>query len=143
MAFRLPTFNLGVNIWHFGNVVANAPDVVTVGNLTYGKRAQAGVASLTAGTTTRPLPSSFVQPMTLLLPPLTDIIMRDAVGGGVGDCVEVPAGSGRFYAVLDVDDIGKGFVNEHRAAVIVMLTSAWQTETANPWAAPNITVPLP
>lgn len=35
-----------------------------------------------------------------------------------GDAVEVPGGSGRFYVVLAVDDVAKGFSNEYRVASI-------------------------
>jgi hypothetical protein len=68
--------------------------------------------------------------MILLLPALTDV--RPALptdptdpSGGVtiSDQVEVPKGSGRIYVVLSADDIGKGFPNEHRAALIQMLTT--------------------
>jgi hypothetical protein len=33
--------------------------------------------------------------------------------------VEVPAGSGRYYEVVQVDDAGKGFPNEHRIAGLI------------------------
>jgi len=62
---------------------------------------------------------------SLLLPALTDI--RDPVAQGVpgstADLVEVPAGSGRWYTVDSVDDIGKGFSNEHRFAWLAKLNS--------------------
>lgn len=56
----------------------------------------------------------------LLLPALTDI--RDIYSSPLAaDSVEVPSGSGRFYTVVQVDDFGKGFANEHRFAVLVKL----------------------
>jgi hypothetical protein len=59
--------------------------------------------------------------MFLLLPPGTDI--RSGVLGTADD-VEVPAGSGRFYEVEFVDDVGKGFANEYRVALLIQ-TTAW------------------
>ena len=56
--------------------------------------------------------------MTLLLPKGTDIRDASCVASLAGDLVEVPAGSGRFYFVAYVDDVGKGFLNEHRYAYI-------------------------
>lgn len=107
MAFSLPTFNLSCNIWRATNPIGNPPDNVSVCNLAWGKRVS---TSLLGG------PRVSVVLMTLLLPPGTDI--RDASTQALQDLVEVPAGSGRIYIVLGVDDIGKGFANEHRAAVI-------------------------
>jgi hypothetical protein len=46
------------------------------------------------------------------------------------DLVEVPAGTGRFYRVQWVDDLGKGFDNEHRFALLL------QTNTFSPWPIP-------
>jgi len=117
MPYVVPTFNLSVNIWNWvGSPGAfpptNPPDVVTMGNLTPGKR-QAG---------TEQNGTSFN--MYLLLPRLTDILFNqwDLTGGTAW--VECPAGSGRFYTCLQVDDIGKGFPNEHRFALITSL-GAW------------------
>lgn len=109
MAFVVPQFPISCNIWHYATWFGNfpttipAPDVVSLCNLALGKRIS---------------PSSAFS-MWLLLPALTDI--RDghkAPTSGNGDCVEVPAGSGRYYFVEDVDDAGKGFSNEHRVAAI-------------------------
>jgi hypothetical protein len=62
--------------------------------------------------------------MSLLLPALTDVRATQGVGG-VPDTVEVPAGSGRWYGVAGVDDIGKGYANEHRTACILALLGSW------------------
>jgi len=68
-----------------------------------------------------------IMQMTILLPPLTDI--RDSFSTAAGSSrpiVEVPAGSKRYYGVTFVDDIGKGFPNEHRFACIIKLNAyAW------------------
>lgn len=118
MGFSVPNFNITCNIWHPANVPPSAPDSTEDCNLAWGKRVSSyqGVIS----TPNEPI-------MTLLLPPATDIRGPQCAGGA--DVVEVPSGSGRFYTVLGVDDIGKGFANEHRAAMIAWTTAfgAWPT----------------
>lgn len=113
--FVIPSFPLTCTIYTFdpagGGSIAER---LTSGcNLAWGHRVQ--VAS-TGGTVS---PGILTACMTLLLPTLTDI-RGPAVYGAVdqGDYVEVPSGSGRLYLVNFVDDIGKGFTNEHRAALI-------------------------
>jgi hypothetical protein len=46
---------------------------------------------------------------------------------GGPDTVEVPAGSKRYYLIEDVEDLGKGFTNEHRIGLLVPLA---------PWPSP-------
>lgn len=109
MAFTLPTFNLICNI---DTVLPGDIHVFRLNspcNLAMGRRV-ASEAS-TAGV----LDQSGLVPI-LLLPPLTDI--RDASCGGFNDLVECPAGSGRYYIATNVDDVGKGFPNEHRLATL-------------------------
>jgi hypothetical protein len=61
--------------------------------------------------------------MNLLLPPFIDVRgPQDTVSF---DMVEVPEGTGRWYQVTGVDDIGKGFDNEHRTASIYALVRGW------------------
>lgn len=123
MAFRLPTFNLVCNISQ--PPVLGTPSVPPgpyrlyhqTCQLTYGRRVQ--VAS-TGGTTD---PGVLVLSMNLLLPPLVDVRGPQDVGGF--DMVEVPAESGRWYQVIGVDDIGKGFDNEHRTASLFALARSW------------------
>jgi len=66
----------------------------------------------------------------LLLPAFTDI--RGYQNGYLADLVEVPQGTGRYYYVWQVDDIGKGFANEHRFAMITpfALYGGWSTPYA-------------
>lgn len=118
MSFTVPTFNLNVNIWRNGNPRTNPPDVTAMGNLAWGRRVSYAAGLASAG--------PFIL-LTLLLPVGTDV--RSSVTGAGSDLVEVPAGSGRFYDVNDVDDIGKGFTNEHRAAVLTQ-------NSVVPWPAP-------
>lgn len=111
MSFSVPTFNLTCNIWRNASGPPAAPDVTENCNLAWGKRSSSlqGIQD--------PAGEPF---MTLLLPVSTDI--RSSKCGAGNDWVEVPAGSGRFYEAIGVDDIGKGFSNEHRAAVLVAST---------------------
>lgn len=117
MAYVQPTFNLIANIWRAGNPVINPPDVVADCNLAYGRRVN--VAS-TGGTTLQGAP---LIAMNLLMPQGTDIRgPQDTVGP---DTVECPAGTGRYYGVFFVDDIGKGFANEHRTAALLAIQGTW------------------
>lgn len=117
--YHLPVFNLTVNIWrNQSDVGVHPPDVVTLGNLAWGRRVNVPAVGA----------ADAYGVMTLLLPALTDI--RDnPLSPANADFVEVPAGSGRIYGVIVVDDMGKGFANEHRAAVI-------QKTSGFPWPNP-------
>lgn len=117
MAFVLPTFNLQCNIYT-GAQFADAPRLTVACNLAWGKRVNGALAQEFSGH-----PSSFAV-MTLLLPSLTDI--RDTFNSSGSDGVECPAGSGRWYFVDQVDDLGKGFPNEHRGAILEKAGS-WPT----------------
>lgn len=111
MAFVVPEFPLFCAIAELEP--STPPRLVGVAcNLAWGRRVNNG---LLAGPSDALAVGQF---MTLLLPAHTDI--RDGYGGS-NDVVEVPEGSGRWYTVFIVDDIGKGFDNEHRAAVIMKL----------------------
>lgn len=109
MAFTLPNFNLTCNIFTVAGGVATFR-LDSPCNLAMGRR----TAVITNGAS-QDGGLDGLQP-SLLLPPLTDI--RDSSCGGEIDLVEVPAGSGRFYLAVNVDDIGKGFPNEHRCATL-------------------------
>lgn len=112
MGYRLPTFNLMCRIWR--QTTWNAayppgpippPDVTSACNLTYGEKTSlAGIANT----------------MYLLLPKGTDVRdgFKEQIGVGGNDVVEVPSGSGEYYLVSDVGDVGKGFPNEYRCASI-------------------------
>ena len=117
MAFSLPVFNLNVDIYT-GPWLTRVLRVSVLGNLAYGRRVeQYGYF----GSTARALAPS--RQSLLLLPPLTDV--RSFIQVNDPDMVEVPSGSGRWYQVGDVEDIGKGFVNEHRAAAIFQASSQY------------------
>lgn len=133
MAFTLPEFNLGVNIFTREPFPFGAPRVVTVGNLAFSRRvaSQSSLWDI----------SEFSILMYLLLPVGTDIRDNSGFGGSAAnaDLVEVPAGSGRIYLVTSVDDIGKGFANEHRCA---MLAKAYE-DVGGTGTFPGILWPVP
>lgn len=135
MGYRVPSFPLSVNLWRRPTIVALAPTRTFMGNLTPGKRVMLVAlpqSALTMGT-------PFV--MELMVPKLTDVV---GVNAAIAmDAVEVPAGSGRFYAVAHVDDVAKGFSNEYRLAVLYQLSTHIQNITGNPWAAPVWPTPIP
>jgi hypothetical protein len=104
MPYVVPTFNLIANLWRNPWVVPpiGAPALVVPCQLRVYR--------------------AYIDSSILLLPALTDI--RDDQVGSFADLVEVPAGSGRFYQVLWVDDVAKGFANEYRGAHIYK-TGIW------------------
>jgi hypothetical protein len=66
--------------------------------------------------------------MDLLVPAGTDV--RDKFNSSGADAIECPTGSGRFYLAVYVDDMGKGFANEHRGVVLQKVGNAlgfWPT----------------
>lgn len=144
--YTIPTFNLNVNIWRVGNdVQANAPDVTSVGCLVNGRSGGFPIPAINFGTAASMLTEAtkLGQFMSLLLPKLTDVRGTQGGAGNLGDAVEVPAGSGRFYLAQWVDDVGKGFQNEHREAMLIQNTLNWQVVWANPWNMPAWPYPTP
>lgn len=123
MAYRLPTFNLLCNVSQpdFANtiMIPSAPYRLEsqACQLTYGRRVQVVSTGGTAQV------GVLVMTMNLLLPALTDV--RGPQDIRSFDMVEVPAGSARWYSVVAVDDIGKGFTNEHRSASIHAMAGVW------------------
>lgn len=117
MSFSVPSFPLTCDLFTAGNFGVPARTSSRC-NLAWGRRVN--VAS-TGGTSTIGVP---LVCMSLLLPAGTDV--RGPVSAGGEDGCECPAGSGRRYSVVAVDDIGKGFANEHRCAVL-LATGVWPT----------------
>jgi len=112
VAFVTPSFNILCNIWDYDADPLTDPPRIA------GQACQLrpGVQSSWGGGGGYP---PLVPTMLLLLPKLTDIrpgLLHVGGGSQSGDSVEVPAGSGRFYTVNQVDDTAKGFPNEHRFA---------------------------
>ncbi len=119
MAFILPTFNLAVDVYTGPFIGHGAPRLSVMGNLAYSKRVTEGVVSGL-------IPSDAIAqvPVKLLLPVGTDVRDASVANPPNSDLVQVPAGSGRWYYVANVDDIGKGFANEHRCAIIFKIYEA-------------------
>ena len=116
MAFSLPVFNLVCNIYTgpWLTKVLRVSDVPC--NLAWGRRISAKFSFSQPTESGNSLNAS----MTLLLNPGTDIRSRPLYP--VADIVEVPSGTGRWYIVFFVDDLGKGFDNEHRGAELAQLS---------------------
>jgi len=114
MAYTLPDFNLTCDILTFDGTNA-VFRLSSPCNLAVGRR-----VSMPAATNNPTVESAALMQMTLLVPAGTDL--RDASCNGWPDVVEVPQGSGRTYFCYGVDDLGKGFPNEHRFG---LLWKAW------------------
>lgn len=137
MAFRVPAMPLTCNIWRQGNPYGNPPDVVSRCNLSMGRRVQQFVYPATTDPSpTNPAFEFLSLELGLLLPKGTDIRPAELFGIIVGDMVEVPAGTGRWYWVTAVDDVGKGFANEYRFAVVTQLTAQWLGKIGSNWGSP-------
>lgn len=98
MPFVIPSFPLSCNIYTNGGGPPAAPRLVSVCQLRWG-------------------PSRTSQNYVgLLLPAGTDI--RGLYHSTSSDVVECPAGSGRLYRCVWMDDVAPGFTNVHREAVL-------------------------
>lgn len=129
MSYTVPTFNLTANILRMAGgiylFVASTP-----ANLAMGRRM--GWQEFESGTTNAFLALT----PSLLVPAGTDV--RDASCGGDTDVIECPAGTGRWYQASGVDDIGKGFPNEHRCVTLIKVgwLPAFVAAGLGPWPAP-------
>ena len=122
MAFVLPTFPIVCNIFNKGTYPAGPPRIAN-------QPCQLRAPTPSAVAAFIPVASQTVT-MTLLLPALTDI--RDPINAPTNseDWVECPAGSGRVYVAIRVDDIAKGFSNEHRYCILSKVFGLpWPTPT--------------
>lgn len=129
MAFTVPQFPLTCDIYA-GPWVTKVLRLNSPCNLGQGRRVMPNMFFEPTA------PEGYTTTSQLLLPALTDV--RDGSCMFDTDIVEVPAGSGRWYSVLTVDDIGKGFPNEHRFA---LLHKIW--ERLNPPEFPGADWPAP
>jgi hypothetical protein len=109
MSFALPTFNLTCEVWTPPWVGRVHRLTAVPCNLAMGRRVQQAIQDAYDA------PYGSAKP-SLLLPMGTDI--RDQYNAPDGDLIEVPSGTGRWYSVGIVDDVGKGFANEYRLASI-------------------------
>jgi len=142
--FTLPSFPLTVNIWRGGNdVQAAPPDVVVSANLVFPRRAEFGPSVVSDFAAAWQMLTLGWVYMSLLLPIATDIRFRDSALGQEADAVECPAGTGRFYIVIFVDDVGKGFANEHRQALMLRYVPDMVGLDGNPSNIPAMPWPMP
>jgi len=118
MPFQLPNFNSIVAVYRAINPPPAAPEFLAPCQLRYPGR---GPQDLFPG----PLPQWFLC-MQLLVNKTVDL--RDPYSPSGQDIVEVPAGSGRIYKVMLVDQVALGFTNEYRIA--------WIAKVA-PWPEPT------
>lgn len=116
MPFSLPTFNIlfqakaNFNFNLGANPIAPFIHVNTACNLAYSKRNH-NVSQVVGAL-------SQAESLYLLFPTGVGLKGRASYAVKNGDAVEVPTGSGRWYTTVSVDFVGKGFANEHMAAVI-------------------------
>lgn len=122
MAFVLPTFNLECQIYTFPYEVGEQPRLTVKCQL---RAPNSGSPIYTSGL------FAVTHGMMLLLPPGTDIRDGYSTPGNSSDYVRVPLGNSGLYSVLFVNDIGKGFPNEHRYAIISKVI------TPNYWPVPQ------
>lgn len=115
MPFAVPQMPLEANWWRHQDALPPTTDPVgtTDANLAWGRRT---ANPSTGGTGFIGVP---LFTMTLLVPADTDI--RDRLSPDGSDTIECPAGSGRYYEAVYVDDLGKGFANEHRGVLLLAL----------------------
>ena len=114
MSFVLPDFSLSVDIYT-GPFVGRVLRLTLNGNLAMGKRTALSVLPIDPADSTTGLSPQ------LLLPAGTDVRDVSCSGAGLADIVDCPSGSGRWYIVTNVDDIGKGYSNEHRVASLLKI----------------------
>lgn len=133
MAFTIPAMPLLVDVYD-GPFVGRVFRFQTSGNLSTGRASRSSAFSDTG------FPGILGTDRNLLVPAGTDI--RDFACGisYPYDLVEVPSGSGRWYIVGIVDDVGKGFPNEYRMAY---LTKCCDTVDPNNNIGSNWPVPIP
>ena len=119
MAFIVPTFNIDCNIWRRATWWGTWPGVVAVPDIA------AEPCQLRGSAVKLPPQWWFATGglhVELCLGIGTDVrdpVLTTGEYGKWTDMVEVPSGSGRFYHVVATADQAKGFMNEHRNALIV------------------------
>lgn len=117
-----PQFPLLANVWHTGNPVTDPPDLANIKaelRATVTHRQVTSTLTLNRGNITR----------FIYFEKHTDV--RAIWPSGFGDVVELPAGSRRYYDIVDVEDVAKGFPNEFRIAAVTVTTNV-----TPPWPVP-------
>lgn len=117
MSYRLPVFNVTVNVWRFVTPVTDPPDLSPVVNFNVGKR----VGQMLEGEV---VPGIGPFGYSWVLAPIGTVIIGDTDSGGFGDTLEIPQGSGRYYHCMWSEISAMGFANMHVAALVVRLPNA-------------------
>jgi hypothetical protein len=129
VAFSVPVMPLSCDIYT-GPWTAAVLRVSTTCNLGMGRRVNVSWFDQV------PLSEAVGMFFQLLLPAGTDV--RDLSNAITPDVAQVPAGSGRWYGINYVDDVGKGFANEYRIAFCQKIY-----EALDPLAYPGLFWPVP
>jgi hypothetical protein len=109
MAFRIPTFNLTCNVWHAQALPpVGAPAIAALPC----QLAWDHIGDHPVGT----LFTTAILIMVIRVAARTDLRPRSSSTGY--DIIECPAGTGRYYGVVGVDDVARGFPNEYRQAIV-------------------------
>lgn len=116
MAFHIPSFPLLAWAWYPPAVPPVVPDLVDIPcNLVGPGKRSVGYF---------PHPGVVTPEWIAFFPKGTDL--RDKYCGAGVYYLEIPGGSGRYYEVIIVDDVAKGFANEYRV-VYLSKTGTWPT----------------
>lgn len=109
MAFSVPTFNLLCDVYTGPWLTKVLRISALPCNLALGRRGKKWMFIDVY------IDYSSVSP-DLLVPALSDVRDHSTSSpvGAYADIIECPAGTGRWYWVNSVDDVGKGFPNEYR-----------------------------
>lgn len=121
MGFRTPSFNLVCNIWTRSDAGPGPRTAAPAAPPRLSPACQLRAAGKQS--TAQDDQKWWAFAAELLLPAGTDVRDDFTIDPGLAvadqpDLVEVPAGSGRWYTVVQVDDVAKGFPNEYRVAMI-------------------------
>ena len=119
MAFTVPEFPLLCNVFNGPWLTKSLRTSNVPCNLGLGKRTLFFAGDY--------IPGGSQVTSQLLLPPLTDV--RSQLLAANEDVLEIPQGSSRWYLVAGVEDIGKGFPNEHRVAMVVQFSQLFDPTT--------------
>lgn len=118
MGYSTPRMNLTANVWSASSGPPGPPRLNTPAQLRGHHKPELALT----------LPEGNWQFCTLLCVPAgTDL--RDSYTVSGKDLIECPAGSGRIYECLYVDDVAKGFANEWRFALLAKV-GQWPTPIA-------------
>jgi len=119
MAFVLPTFNITADIYTWSTTGLPTTPRLTV-DCQLRPPAMTNASSSVAS-------STFHCGMVMLVAKETDVRDYYCAPGNSPDVVQCPPGSGRWYTVYYVDDVAKGFANEHRFVILQKYGFVWPT----------------